>query len=136
MRLVVDANVLLAAFVRKSTTRRLLFSTGLELLAPEHLVGEASKHALEDPLIASKTGLDKSELEDLLALLVSRIKTFSEREYAAFLPRAIRLAVHEEDAPYLALALSLNCPVWSNDPDFLQQQEVKIVSTKELAETL
>ncbi|MFH0986116.1 MAG: hypothetical protein V1882_11415 [Candidatus Omnitrophota bacterium] len=46
MELVVDANVLLAGFMRGAVTRELLLDSRLKLHAPEHLIYETRKHLL------------------------------------------------------------------------------------------
>ena len=42
--------------------------------------------------------------------------------------------IDEKDTPYIALALKLNCPIWSNDTDLKKQNKVKVYNTKELLE--
>jgi predicted nucleic acid-binding protein len=37
-----------------------------------------------------------------------------------------------DDTPFLALALSLDCPIWSNDDHFKRQNVIKAVTTREL----
>lgn len=44
MQLVIDTNILLAAFARDSTARRLIIDSELKFCAPEVLVTEAEKH--------------------------------------------------------------------------------------------
>jgi predicted nucleic acid-binding protein len=44
--------------------------------------------------------------------------------------------IDEKDTHYVALALKLNCPIWSNDTDLKKQNKVKIYNTKELLEEL
>ena len=41
-----------------------------------------------------------------------------------------------DDSPFLALAMSLKCPIWSNDGHFKRQNVVKAFSTKELLSLL
>lgn len=41
-----------------------------------------------------------------------------------------------DDVPYLALALFLDIPIWSNDGDFKEQSLVKVYTTTELLQTL
>jgi predicted nucleic acid-binding protein len=40
------------------------------------------------------------------------------------------------DSPFLALALALNCPLWSNDGHFKKQNLVKTYTTKKIVEFL
>ena len=39
-----------------------------------------------------------------------------------------------DDTAYIALALHLNCPIWSNDKKLKKQDKVKVITTKELLE--
>jgi len=43
-----------------------------------------------------------------------------------------RVSPDINDVPYLALALKLNCPVWSNDRKLKNQNAVRIYSTQEI----
>ena len=49
---------------------------------------------------------------------------------------AINIAPHKQDAPYLALALARNIPIWSNDKGIHAQSKVKVCTTKELITVL
>jgi predicted nucleic acid-binding protein len=40
------------------------------------------------------------------------------------------------DSPFLALAMALNCSIWSNDGHFKQQNQAGVYSTKELTNTI
>ena len=37
--------------------------------------------------------------------------------------------IDEKDTPFLALALKLQCPIWSNDCDFEEQNLVEVYKT-------
>ncbi len=41
-----------------------------------------------------------------------------------------------DDSLFLALAMSLNCPIWSNDKHFKRQSFVKAFTTQELISSL
>jgi len=41
-----------------------------------------------------------------------------------------------DDALFIALAMSLNCPIWSNDAHFKMQNVIKAYTTKELLDYL
>jgi len=47
-----------------------------------------------------------------------------------------KLAPHLEDAPLFALALTLGCPIWSNEEAFKDQKQVKIYNTADLIRLL
>lgn len=40
--------------------------------------------------------------------------------------------IDEKDAPFLALAMQLGCPVWSNDRHFQRQNEVRVYTTRDI----
>ncbi len=40
------------------------------------------------------------------------------------------------DSPFLALALTLDCSIWSNDGHFKHQDQVGVYTTKELTNTI
>lgn len=46
--------------------------------------------------------------------------------------RALAIAPHAEDAPYLALALQRGIALWSNDKGMRAQSDVRIYTTREL----
>jgi len=60
---------------------------------------------------------------------------FSDR-FSLFFPEdgLIELNKYEPYISYIALALKLNCPIWSNDTDLKQQDRIKVYNTKELLE--
>jgi predicted nucleic acid-binding protein len=42
--------------------------------------------------------------------------------------------IHDKDIPFFALALKLNCPIWSNEPRFKKQSEVEVLLNKDMIE--
>jgi len=59
-------------------------------------------------------------------------------QYEEFKKIARPLAPHksDKDIPYFALALKLNCPIWSNEPEFKEQSKIKIFNTQDLRNEL
>ncbi|MBI1870412.1 MAG: hypothetical protein HYS07_04375 [Chlamydiae bacterium] len=133
MELVIDANILLACFKKEAFTRELLLDARLSLFAPEYLIFEVSKHLREDASLRRRIGLTIKEIDHLLILLTQNIKTVPYQSYQSYFSKALVLAPHDEDAPYLALALFLKISVWSNDKGLKNQTDVKVYSTTELA---
>ena len=131
MYLVVDANILIAALIRDSTTRKLLLSEKFELVAPEFLAGEIDKHIAE---ISKKAKVEKAELRSLILQLLktSKIRAYKPESFAGKMKDAIAISPDKYDSPYFALALHLRCPIWSNDKKLKNQSEVTILSTKEV----
>ena len=63
---------------------------------------------------------------------MKRIFTIPDEETNQFIELANKISPDQNDADYFALALKLNCPIWSNDKRLANQNTVKVYSTKEL----
>lgn len=135
MQLIVDANILIAAFLKSATTRELLFDEELELFAPEYFVMEVSQTIKKDKILRQRIRLTKEEIEELLNFLLEPIKIIPEEEYNSFIEKA-RQEVPADDAPYLALSLTLRIPIWSNDSAFKRQSLTTAYTTSELVKVL
>ena len=70
------------------------------------------------PVMAGSCGLAREILETQLRLLV--IREYAVRDFSRLIPRARRLigGRDPDDIDLLALALTLDVPVWTNDRDF------------------
>lgn len=132
MQLIIDANILIAAFLKSAITRELLFDDEIALFTPEYFSLEVSNTIKKEKFLRRRIGLTKEEIEELLVYLLSPIKIIPQEEYNFFIEEA-KQQVPVDDAPYLALALSLKIPVWSNDSAFKKQSLVKVYTTSELA---
>ena len=134
--LVIDANVLVSALLKDSTTRKLLLKEKtLVLFSPEFVKEEISKYV---PDFSKKLNVKTVELEETIKDLfeAAKITVVSSKEYGGFLEKAIKASPDKKDAAYLALALKLGCPVWSQDKQLKKQGMVKVFSTKELLERI
>ena len=131
MILVVDANILFSALIRNGITRKILVLSGYDFYAPEFTIQELTKHLAE---LQKKTGLDKEKLaeriDELLAASNLVLVPFEEFEEQKDLSG--KISPDPGDVAYLALALHLNCSLWSNDAVLKKQKRVKVINTKEL----
>ena len=134
--LVVDANILFSFFRHDSVRRYLieeLLNSGCDLVSPDFVL----KELLSDKQKVMKfAGIEDIEFSFLCSLLREEIMVFSKQEYDKYLPEAKDLSPHAKDIPYFALALSLNCPIWSDEKSFKLQSKVKVYSTSELVKIL
>mgnify|MGYP001559583967 CR=1 FL=1 len=136
MELVVDANILVAGFLRASVTRELLLDERLTLWTPEYALLETQRILLT-PRIQRKFGTRSSEQVKLaLAATASRIQILPETTYRTNLPEAKTCAPDPADIPYVALALHLNIPMWSNDTLLKAQDRVVVYTTQEVLDQL
>lgn len=132
MELVVDANVVVDGFLRSAVTRQLLLDGRFRLFAPEHTLTEADR-VLSSPRIRKRLGeLPQDQVKLLLSHLTGHMQILPASRYQPRMKEALRIAPHPEDAPYLALALHLGVPLWSNDVALARQAEIVVYSTQEL----
>lgn len=131
MKLVVDANILIAALLKEATTRELLLNEDMTLFAPLQLLKEI-KHLLNNPKIRNRLKLNDNDLHELSSAIFSRIDFIPEKIFHSFIAHSTSLVSHIEDSPYVALAMVLKIPLWSNDAALKQQPAVKVLTTTEL----
>lgn len=116
--LVLDANILMRAVLGKHA-RALLAKYGerIELVAPDVAFDEARKHL---PQVIERRKLQQEPFIAYFASLADIVQTVELESYSAFEKIARqRLARRDEDDwPILAAALTLRCPIWTEDTDF------------------
>jgi predicted nucleic acid-binding protein len=128
MKLVIDANIAFSLLKKDSFTRKLAQEHSLELYSHKFILEELEEHS-EELCGLLKVSEDKIErIKEILSKLVNLKKKFSPQQ----LNWAKSLISDPDDAPYLALALRLNIPIWSNDPHLKEQSLVKVFTTGEL----
>ncbi len=135
MKLVLDSNIIFSALIKKSTTRNIILSDVFELLAPEYIFSEITKHK---ELLLNKSKMNEGDFDALLLLLQKHIQLVTKEKYNENMALAedILKYIDITDSPFLALALALNCKIWSNDGHFKQQDKVEAYTTKELTKTI
>jgi predicted nucleic acid-binding protein len=132
MDLVIDANVLISSLIStQGKNFDLIFNDEIELYAPEFLLDEFEKYKKE---ILSKSKLLEEDFRLFLSLISSRISFIPYLEFKKFVLNAKKITPDPKDMEYFALALKLNCGIWSNDKKLKKQNKVKVYSTKDLLE--
>ena len=129
MLLVVDANALFAASIKGGPSGEILFSEKFEFVTPEFIFKEFEKH--KDELIG-KSHCSSKEFDILFSVLLECVKSVPLEELRDFRVHAESVSPDPKDVPYFALAMKLDCPVWSNDKKLKEQSWVKVFSTEEL----
>lgn len=137
MELVVDANILFS-FFRDNPVRFIIINSdliGLKLFSPAHSLDELKNNI---PDLVKYTKKSSSDIELIIEELRKFISIIPSSEYEEFKSKARPLAPHksDKDLPYFALALKLNCPIWSNEPEFKEQSKIKIFNTQDLRNEL
>ena len=130
MDLVVDANVLFAVLIKDGFSYQLLFNEKFHLFTPEYIFVEIEEHQEE---IMSKTERSIDRFYNLLEVLKRRIVLVPLEELTEYIEEAEKITPDPDDMAYIALALKLNCAIWSNDKDLKEKQSVvHVYSTHEL----
>ena len=127
--LVIDTNRIIAALIKDSISRKILLEN--HFYTPEHTHEEVKKY---EELILDKSGLTKKELDTLLTILFSKIKTIHSREYQEQILQAEKEINDDKDVVFVALAIAKQANIWSDDKDFNTVTSVKVLTTKELLE--
>ena len=130
MDLVIDANVLFSALIKDSFTYNLLFNEKFHLFTPEYIFTELEKHKEE---ILEKTERTTEEFFRLLEILKRRIVIVPLEKLVPYVEEAEKLTPDPDDMAYFALALKLNCAIWSNDKKLKEQNKIKVYNTHELS---
>ena len=138
MRLVVDTNVLLTFFWKNSAFNSISIKQELELFSPVYALEEINKHSSE---ILTKAKLSQKEFKKIRNEFALRVEFIPLEEYSSFLKKAFLLTNNllkneliefSNDIDFFALALKLDCAIWSNDKLFKKQPKIKVFNTKEV----
>jgi len=137
-RIVADTNILISALLKDhSIHAQLIKSKFFSIYFPEYGLKEIGKY--RSYIIAKRKRKSQSlSLEFAGRYIMEEIKIAPFDLYRQKIKNAseIMKEIDEKDAPILALALQLCCPVWSNDKHFKKQKSVKVYTTADLLDLL
>lgn len=139
MFLIVDASILFSFFNPDSGRRLIIESSatlGLKLIAPDFAFKELAGDKGE---IQKYSEINELEFIIFFSLLEKKIESFPEESYKDFMSEANKISPHgneTKDDPYFALALALNCAIWSDEVAFKKQSRIKVFTTGELFKLL
>ena len=116
-QVVVDTNILFAALVgRQSRLREMLLTeAGINFCCPRFVFTELFKH--KERILAA-TNLSEDELLEALNSLFAHIQFLDESAIPIghwLEARRLCVDIDEKDTPFVALALYLNAPLWTED---------------------
>jgi predicted nucleic acid-binding protein len=123
VRLAVDASTLVGEVLR-ARGRALLEHPDLDLVMAAEIWGETGHELRKRAALLAQRGLLSEAratqlVEDALALIAARVTVVPPEVYAARLDAARRRIPRDpQDAPTVALALALDCGIWTADRDF------------------
>lgn len=133
MFVVVDANVVISLLIAKGSKHKLFFSNKIALVSPEFILFEIGRYWEE---ISDKSKLSERDLRSEFFAVRMQLKVFSLSGIKEFIKEGSNISPDPDDSEYFALALKLNCPIWSEDRALRQQSRVEVLNTKKLLEKL
>jgi len=138
MDCIVDVNVAISSLISRGDSFNVFTLNYLwkkfVFFAPDFFMSELERHKTE---IIERSKLDRERVEDIINFILSQITLIDKSDFNEFLPEAkIILKDHQKDFPYLALALKLNCQIFSGDKIFKSLCPDKVLNPKEMLNKL
>ena len=116
--IVLDANILIRAVLGKRVRELILgYSQAVKFFAPDIAYADARKYL---PALLKKRGVDANAAMLVLDHLEGIVQPIDAEFYEGMQQQALqRIAARDaDDWPVLACAMTLGCPVWTEDADF------------------
>ena len=136
MRIVLDANIVIAALLGSETALKIIISQKHQFYAPHKIIDEIKKYK---QYICGKAGQTAEEFHINFEALLIFIKVLDYAEYEAYTEKA-KAAIAERDwndTDYIACALAASADfIWSNDKDFTSQKLIPIKTTEQLVKEM
>jgi predicted nucleic acid-binding protein len=129
MEIVLDTNVIISSLLRNGITRKILFLSPFEFYTPSSTRSEIEKHKEE---LIRKSKLDADAFQYMMETIFSKIQIVNLHSIEPYKNKSIEImtGIDVSDAPFIALALHLDCPVWSNDGHFKCSKLLKPIQQK------
>ena len=115
--IVLDANILIRAVLGRRV-RELIFdnAAAIKFFAPDVAYADARKYL---PALLKKRSVDANAAMLVLDRLEGVVQPIDAELYEGMQQQALqRIARDVDDWPVLACAMTLGCPVWTEDADF------------------
>ncbi|KXA89222.1 hypothetical protein AKJ57_05645 [candidate division MSBL1 archaeon SCGC-AAA259A05] len=133
-KFVVDTNVLISALINSdSVVWEIVEVEDLDFLVPEIVVDEIKTHKnlIKDKLSSQES---KEEYEYLISEIFHSIIVVPSSVYEEKVEQAydIMKSIDEKDTEFLALALTYDSPIWSDNGDFQEQEKVEVYTTEQI----
>ena len=130
MKVVIDSNRVIAALIKDSTTRKILFDNNFEFIAPDSIIMEVDKYK---DVIIDKSGITEKEFDILLSIIFEHITIAPQNEYIDFIEKFKNDIKDSNDVSYIAVCTSAKAEgIWTHDPHFKEQKKVKVFTNIDL----
>jgi predicted nucleic acid-binding protein len=116
--IVLDANILIRAVLGRRVRELIVDSADVvQFFAPDVAYADARKYL---PFLLEKRGVESAPAMAVLDALESIVRPLELGVYEGLKTQALqRIAIRDaDDWPVLACAMTIGCPVWTEDADF------------------
>jgi predicted nucleic acid-binding protein len=134
MKLVVDTNRIIAALIKDSANRKVLFSDVFDFFTPQEALNEVRKYK---DYIIKKAKMDETKFDRLFTQIVLKVKIVDFEIIRPKLEEAERVmkSIDIKDKWFLAVGMALDLDgIWTEDKHFSHQKTLKPFMTKMLLE--
>ncbi len=133
-RIVIDSNIIISALLKDNSHKgALIRNPGLSLFYPEYGLTEIERYS---EYIKEKREKKEQliEFSYVMETLLKQITIIPDELYKGFNPQAYEIMkdIDEKDTPFLALALYLDVPIWSDDKHLHKQNIVRSLYTEDI----
>ena len=134
LRLVIDTNILIGALVKDNSFKaRLIKNRNFRFFYPDYGLFEINKFR---EYICQKRERSPTcpPFEYAIKFLLESVTVVPRQLYTDQIPSAYAqmAEIDPKDTPFLALALHLECPIWSDDTHLKRQSLVPCYATREM----
>ncbi len=131
MNLIVDTNIIIAALIKDSASRKIITHSEPDLMTINYSDKEIAKYKY---LILKKAKIKEEEFNTILENLKSKIIILDDDLVKTRMNEAklIMDKIDPNDTPFIAAALATNSAIWSDDNHFIKQNKIKVYTTKDL----
>jgi len=130
MKIVIDSNRVIAALIKDSTTREILFNSRFYFVAPEFLKDEVLKYRSQ---LVKKAKIQADEFNILFSILFEKISLTPKKGYEKYIKKLKSEIPDPKDIPYLACNIATKADgIWSHDPHFQKQTKIKVYTNNDL----
>ena len=134
-KIIVNTNRIIAALIKDSVSRKLIYHANIEFLGVHFSRKEIEKYR---KLIIKKANITETEFEQLLYQLNDKLIFIEEELLNLCMEEAkkIMFKIDPDDVPFIAAALATGADIWSDDLHFIKQKRIKVWRTEQLLKFL
>lgn len=128
MKIVLDANIIIAALLGSRGKIIILTSQNHDFYAPKTIIDEIKKYKYE---ICEKINYSVEEFNINYESLLTFIKIVEYNKYEEYINKAKEIIKRDtKDADYIACAIKIGADfIWSDDKDFIEQNLILVKNT-------